>query len=510
MLIEDPHLGVERAGQMGHRGAVAHGQMYLERRHRECSLSRVVASFPLPWVDRQRSVTRSELLRRSLFFFDSVTSMGQKQATMSATPPPPLDWDSLQKEALEILRGYIQIPSVNPPADTTQTAAFLQKILEAKGLSPQLYSSGPVNRNLLARLPGRDPSRKPLLLLNHMDVVPVDAARWKTPPFAATVADGFVWGRGTFDMKGLGIQQLMALLALKRAGIVPPRTILFLATADEESGGHHGARWMIEHHWEELDPEYVLDEGGFGTRDLFLSPKLVFTVQVGDKQPFWLRLRTTGRPGHGSIPTKKDAPAVLLRALLRILERKEVDQPPAVVEAMISRVGAPLAPHPFTESIQRNSIALTSLLAGVGTPPKINVIPSVAEATLDCRLLPGVDPDEFLSSIRALVADLPVTIELANDLVAPTPPSPWDTPLFGAIERTIAAHYPDAVVSPLLSTGFTDARHFRQKGAVAYGFQPVILDHETAWSAHSDSERIPVAEFQRGIRLLFDLLQEEF
>ncbi|MGD9896956.1 MAG: M20/M25/M40 family metallo-hydrolase [Candidatus Methylacidiphilaceae bacterium] len=423
----------------------------------------------------------------------------------------PLDWDRLEKEALEVLQAYVRIPSVNPPADTSQTAEFLRKILEADGLSPRLYRSGPAGeRNLLARLPGREPSRKPLLLLNHMDVVPADASRWKVPPFSGLVQDGFLWGRGTLDMKGLGIQQLMAFLALKRAGILPPRPILFLATADEESGGRHGIRWMIENHWEEIDSEYVLDESGFGTRDLFASPKLVFTVQVGDKQPVWVRLRATGRPGHGSIPTKEDAPAVLLRALNRILERKEADRPPAVVEEMVARVGAPLAPHPFTESIQRNSVALTSLAAGVGSPPKINVIPSVAEATLDCRLLPGVDPTQFLSSIRALVADQPVSVELANEIADPAPPSRWDTPLFAAIERTVAAHYPDAVVSPLLSSGFTDSRYLRQKGAVAYGFMPMILDPETAWSAHSDSERIPVAEFQRGIRVLFDLLQEEF
>ncbi len=447
---------------------------------------------------------------RSAFPFDSSGPIRLNRVIVPMTPSSSLDWDRLGAEALEILRDYIRIPSVNPPADTTHTAAFLRRVFEENGWSPRLYSSGPTQRNLLARLPGRDPSRKPVLLLNHMDVVPADASRWKIPPFAAVVEDGFLWGRGTLDMKGLGIQQLMALLALKRAGIVPPRPILFLATADEESGGLYGIRWMIENHWDELDPEYVLDESGFGTRDLFASPKLVFTVQVGDKQPVWLRLRAAGRPGHGSIPTREDAPAVLLRALGRILDRKEADRLPEVVEAMVARVGAPLAFHPFTESIQRNSIALTGLRAGVGDPPKINVIPSVAEATLDCRLLPGVDPEEFLSSLRGLVADLPIAIELANELADPTPPSRWNTPLFAAIERTVALHYPEAVVSPLLSSGFTDSRYLRQKGAVAYGFMPMILDSETAWSAHSDSERIPVGEFQRGIRVLFDLLQEEF
>ncbi len=446
----------------------------------------------------------------SSFVFDKTIAIRQNQIIVPTTGSSPLDWNRLGEEALEILQAYLRIPSVNPPADTTETADFLRRLLEESGFSPRVYSSGPTQRNVLARLPGRDPTRKPLLLLNHMDVVPADASRWKLPPFAATVQDGFLWGRGTLDMKGLGIQQLMAFLALQRAAIVPPRTVLFLATADEESGGQYGIRWMIENHWNDLGPEYVLDESGFGTRDLFASPKLVFVIQVGDKQPVWLRLRATGRPGHGSIPTRDDAPAVLLRAISRILERKEVDRPPEVVDAMVARVGASLAPHPFTDSIRRNSVALTSLSAGVGSPPKINVIPSVAEATLDCRLLPGVDPQEFLSSLQSLVADLPVSIELANEVADPAPPSRWDTPLFAAIERTVGRHYPEAVVSPLLSSGFTDSRYLRQKGAVAYGFMPMVLDPETAWSAHSDSERIPVAEFERGIRVLFDLLQEEF
>ncbi|MDD2677381.1 MAG: M20/M25/M40 family metallo-hydrolase [Methylacidiphilaceae bacterium] len=486
----------------------------------EFSGLRDFGSFPLLYVDRRPGVTPIDLPRDCFgraegqgdaFLFDSTPWMRQNRSIMPPTVPSPIDWDRLGKEALEILQAYIRIPSVNPPADTSKTADFLQNILEKNGFSPQLYRSGSGGeRNLLACLPGRDPTRKPLLLLNHMDVVPADASRWKIPPFAAEVQDGFLWGRGTLDMKGLGIQQLMAILALKRAAITPPRSILFLATADEESGGERGIRWMIENHWKEIEPEYVLDESGLCTRDLFPSSKLVFFVQVGDKQPVWLRLQATGRPGHGSIPTKDDAPAVLMRTVNRLLERKESGHASPVVEEMMARVGAPLVPHPFTESIQRNSVALTSLAAGVGSPPKINVIPSVAEATLDCRLLPGVDPAEFLASIQAAVADLPVTVEVANQVADPTPPSRWDTPLFAAIERTVAVHYPEAVVSPLLSSGFTDTRYLRQKGIVAYGFMPMILDAETAWSAHSDSERIPVAEFQRGIQVFFDLLQEEF
>src|SRR6266571_3165385 len=175
------------------------------------------------------------------------------------------DWGRVDKTALELLQKYVRIQSVNPPADTRQAAALVKSVLDGAGIPVRLYSSGPNGQtNLIARLPGRDRTKKPLLLLNHFDVVPVDRSAWKMDPFAGVIQDGQIWGRGTLDMKGIGVEQIMALVALKQSGAIPPRDIVMLSTADEETDGVRGVQWMIDHHFGEFEPEYVLDEGGFG------------------------------------------------------------------------------------------------------------------------------------------------------------------------------------------------------------------------------------------------------
>ena len=159
---------------------------------------------------------------------------------------------------------------------------------------------------------GRDHSKKPLLLLNHLDVVPVDRKAWKFDPFAAVIQNGEIWGRGTMDMKGIGIQQMMALVTLKKSGITPARDIVMLSTADEENNGTYGIRWMIDNHFSDIDAEYVLDEGGFGTRDILAAGKLVFGIEVGEKQTLWLRVRASGTAAHGSQPIPDNANVTLL------------------------------------------------------------------------------------------------------------------------------------------------------------------------------------------------------
>ena len=234
----------------------------------------------------------------------------------SLAPAAEPDWPQFEKHALEFLQQYLRIRSINPPADTTETAALIKAELERNGLTPKLYESGPTGQtNLVVRLKGRDASKKPLLLLNHMDVVPVDEKAWNVDPFGGMIRDGQIWGRGALDMKGLGVQQLMALIALHNAGIVPSRDIVMLATADEETGGARGIQWMIANHYADIDAEYVLDEGGMGSRDALAANKLVFGISVGDKVPVWLRLRATGTAGHGSQPIPDNANIILLDAI---------------------------------------------------------------------------------------------------------------------------------------------------------------------------------------------------
>ena len=192
-------------------------------------------------------------------------------SSLSAVEP---DWNKWNAYALDLLQRYIRIASVDPPADTRATAELIRGEFEKRGFPVTVYPSGSIGQtNLVIRLKGRDSSRKPLLLSNHMDVVPVDRAAWKMDPFGAEVRDGFIWGRGALDMKGVGVEQMVALMALKEAGLVPARDIVMLCTADEEAGGVYGIQWMIKNHFSEIDAEYVLDEGGLGSREALAKGK---------------------------------------------------------------------------------------------------------------------------------------------------------------------------------------------------------------------------------------------
>jgi acetylornithine deacetylase/succinyl-diaminopimelate desuccinylase-like protein len=438
----------------------------------------------------------------------SVAMLCLLASTLCAAEP---DWPVVEKHALALLQTYVRIASVNPPANTAEAAALIKGELEAAGLTPKLYTSGPSGQtNLIVRLPGRDRSKKPLLLLNHLDVVPVDAKAWGgIDPFGAAIKDGQIWGRGSLDMKGLAVEQMTALITLKRAGIVPPRDIVMLSTADEESSGVLGIQWMMKNHWDELDPAYVLDEGGAGSRDLFAQGKLIFGVSVGEKQMLWLQLRAKGIAGHGSQPIKENANLILLDAIRKAMEMPQGDKQNPVVELMSKAAGGSLAENKFTGAIQGNTMSLTTLESGVGSPVKPNVIPSVAEATLDCRLLPGVNADEFESGIKARINDRRVTIERLNNPVD-AGISSAETPLFAAIRGALLKEHPDAIVTPMLVPYGTDSVQLRKRGVPAYGFLPMTLDTATIATMHSDQERIPVAEFLRGIHVYFDVLRSDY
>ena len=419
----------------------------------------------------------------------------------AATP----DWPKVEQHAVDFLQEYVRIRSVNPPADTRETAKLLAREFASVGMEAKLYESD--NRghtNLIVRLPGKDRTLRPLLLLNHMDVVPVDASRWKQDPFGAQIENGILWGRGSLDMKSTAVQQLTALILMKQLGITPPRDIVFLSDCDEESDGSNGAGWMIAHHWDELNPEFVLDEGGIGSRDLFATGKTVFGVSVGDKQVLWVKLRATGTSGHASQPIADNANDILFRAIGKAKEFPASDKPNPVVAQMRAQLGE-FAPNKFMNAVQQNTISLTTLRSGVGDPPKVNVIPSVAEATLDCRLLPGQNAEEFLSDMKARVNDPHVTFELLSHPDDPGP-SRTDTPLFRAMETAIHKTHPEAVVVPVIIPYGTDNQKFRKRGAIGYGLMPMIVDAATLATMHSDSERIPLDEFKAGLHIYFDIL----
>jgi acetylornithine deacetylase/succinyl-diaminopimelate desuccinylase-like protein len=418
------------------------------------------------------------------------------------------DWPKVEATALDLLQQYIRIESVNPPIDSRKASAFFKTELEKAGLHPKLLGSSPEKMNMVVRLEGRDRTKKPLMLLNHFDVVPVDRGAWAMDPFAAVIKDGMIWGRGALDMKGIAIMHLVSIVTMKRMGVVPSRDIVMVTTCDEETNGINGIRWLIDNHWKEIDAEWVIDEGGFGSRDILAKDKLVFGIAVGEKQVAQLRLRAKGTAGHGSQPIADNANETLLRAIQKALAVPPATKQNPVVAEMLANIGGAMAVNKYTSAIQRNTISLTTLTAGVGNPPKVNVIPSTSEATLDCRLLPGVNAQEFISEVKARINDPKVTVELIS---SPDDPgaSTTRTPVYEAVKRAILKYNPTAIVTPMLVPHGTDSVRMRMKGVPSYGVTPMILDAATAGTMHSDQERIPIAEFYKGIRIFYDVLRSE-
>jgi acetylornithine deacetylase/succinyl-diaminopimelate desuccinylase-like protein len=410
------------------------------------------------------------------------------QLSTNTSPP---DWTAVGAEATRILQDYVRIDTSNPPGDTRKAADFLSAILEREGIPVTRYESAPGKAIVLARLKATTSpaAGKPVLLLQHMDVVPADRSRWKRDPFAATIENGELWGRGSFDMKGLGVSHLMAFLLLKRQHVPLSRDVIVLAEPDEEVGGTMGARWMIANHYAELDPEYVLDEGGFGSRDLLSPGKLVYGIANAEKKLVWLKVRAEGVAGHGSQPHDQNPNTRLVHALDRLL----ADQP-----------SPPLAGR-FTSAIQYSTISVTWIRSGVGEPPKINVIPSVAEAGLDCRVLPGTTRDHWIAEVKRRLGDPSLTVEVVSESDDPivTPP---DTPLYRNLESAIRRHHPDATVTPILIPYGTDSNAFRPRGAKSYGLFPAIVPAATVAEMHGDAERVPVDAVREAIQVFFEAL----
>lgn len=424
-------------------------------------------------------------------------------AAGAQTPGP--DWRAIDSEATRMLQEYVRINTSNPPGDVTKAADFLVRILEREGIPVKRYESGPGRSIVLARLEGRGPA-KPLMLLHHMDVVPTDAARWQHDPFGAEIADGKIWGRGTMDMKGPGVVQLMAFIALKRQNVPLDRDVILMAVPDEEIGGELGAKWMMKHHYADMDPEYILDEGGFGSRDLFAPGKLVFGISVAEKKILWLKLRAEGVAGHGSQPHDRNPNDRMIKALARLLGEPLPTSPFSVLETMTSRVGT-LAQNKFNNAIQHSTISITSVRSGIGEPPKVNVIPSIAEATLDCRVLPGTSKDQWMAEIRRRLGDPEITIEITYEGEDPVVTTE-DSPFYRAMEAAVKRQHPDAIVTPMVVPYGTDSNSFRPRGVKSYGFTPIIAPAAVIASMHGDAEFVPVDAIGPAISILFEALKE--
>lgn len=446
-------------------------------------------------------------------------------APARAAEPTAIAWDTVAHDAAAMLAAYIRIDTTNPPGVTTQAAAFLRDQLARGGVQAEVVAgAAPEKPLLIARLPGRGGGGKPIVLLNHMDVVPADAARWSFPPFAGEIRDGIVYGRGALDMKGLGVAMLMAMRLLAEHDERPRPDIVFLAVPDEEVGGTQGTAWLAQHRPDLFDVAAVWDEGGIGSTDLLPAPTLM--ISVTEKQVLWVKLSVEGPAGHASKPLAAAAPRRLVSALTRVLDNPPPPRLTGITREVFRRVGAQvsgvegfamrrlnnpvvwlfadgwLQQEPWSTAMTRDTIVLTMLDAGY----KPNVIPERAEAVLDCRLLPDTRPEVFVEQLRKTIDDPAVQIDVLQQPET-APVSPVDTPLFRAMAAAASRTYPDAVVTESMMLGGTDSRFFRRRGVPAYGFFPVLLPKTYTASTHGVDERIPVDALGDAVRVIYETLR---
>lgn len=440
--------------------------------------------------------------------------------------PGEADWNALGGEAAALLSQYLRINTTNPPGREMVAARWLAAVLRRDGIEAQVFEPAPGKANLYARLRG-DGSARPLVLLNHMDVVLASPEYWQVDPFGGVTQGGYVWGRGALDMKGEGIVQLMTLLILKRAAVQLKRDVIFLATSDEEIGAGVGAGWFAEQHADLIrNAEFLINEGGT-IRANERGGVDYYGVGTTEKSPFWLDMTARGTPGHGSRPTPDNPVHRLVRALGRIANWET----PLVLTPAVERYFRDLATIE-TDSMRRrwfsdmrgalrDSVAVRAITAdltynallrntisitGLKGSDKTNVIPPLATAVLDVRLLPGQEPAAFLADLQRVVGDSAVTFRPQGPSW-PATESSTDTELFRAIEAAAQQRHPGALVTTPMLAGFTDSHYFRRRGIASYGLGPFPLTVSESRGVHGNDERVSLEALRFGVRFVYDVVR---
>jgi acetylornithine deacetylase/succinyl-diaminopimelate desuccinylase-like protein len=434
-----------------------------------------------------------------------------------------IDWDEINEEALTYLSELIQIDTSNPPGNETQVAKYLEAILDEEGIESRLYWNDPERANLVTRIEGNG-SKRPLLIMGHTDVVGVQAERWDEDPFGGLRKDGWVYGRGSLDDKDSVTAGLIVVLLLHRNRIELDRDVIFLAESGEEGTPEVGINFMVEHHWEEIDAEFALAEGGGGI--LEDRRVKVLGIQTSEKMPRRVTLVAHGTAGHGSTPRIDNAVVALARAVARAaawqtemrlndttrtyFERLATISTPEDAHRYLN-IGNPdeteaiqqhfLETYPYHYSILRSSVVPTVLDAGF----RRNVIPSQASAILDIRMLPDEDVQGFYEQLAAVIDDPNVEIVPERIYRPAAPASDVDSEMFRTLERVAEMVYPDALVVPRMSAGSSDKAQLRARGVQAYGLAPIrsIEEQNSGNGPHSDNERVSEQAFKDFLRYMW-------
>jgi len=429
--------------------------------------------------------------------------------------------------AVEYLQALVRLDTTSPPGNERQATDYIAAILAAEGIEATVVESAPARANLVARLKAERPAGRPVMLMGHTDVVAVERDKWERDPFGGEIVDGFLWGRGTLDMKNQVAGQLAAFIALKRANLPLTRDVIYAAFADEEVSGTLGAGWVYAHHRDLIDAEFALNEGGGGQVEL--GGARFYTCGTGEKGQSILEVTFRGKPGHASTPipdTAMDKLAIALEKLRAWQPALKITEP---VRAMLEGIGAVLGGEaeaeigrilaldapvwgdfgnlPLTDRARTRLYATlhdTAVPTLVTAGQRINVIPSEVTLGIDCRLLPGTDPETWRQTVSEVIGGTgEVALVNRNSGIASDPRSPF----FDAIATTLVDLVPEANLVPNLIGGRTDAAWFPD--IKVYGFYPMLpVDRNGAYegTVHGHNERIHVDDVRFGARFAHDLI----
>ncbi len=436
---------------------------------------------------------------------------------------------AFEAETLKHFQALLQRDTSSPPGNEIRAVEYLKQVLDAEGIPYQVFAKDPQRPNLVVRMKGNG-RKKPVLIMGHTDVVTVDPKKWTFPPFGGTVDGGYVYGRGTVDDKDNLVAGLMLVLQLHRSKAALDRDVILLAEAGEEGAPDVGAQFMADNHFDAIDAEFCLAEGGGVVRR---GGKVVqANVGTTEKEPRPVELIVTGPAGHGSVPNQNSAvlgvaaavgkvgawkpPLRLNETTASYFKRLTTMSEPAVAQKYRDllnpdpKVHGPAEDWMLVNEPQHWSMTHTSLVPTIMTTGfRYNVIPSEAKATLDVRLHPDEDQEKFLDMVRKVIGDPKVEVRWARDRYRPAGGSRLNTEAFTVLEAQIKKHY-DTVTLPTMGTGATDMSNIRAKGPQCYGIGPALdsEDGQKGFSAHSDQERILVDELHRFVRFQYDVVMD--
>ena len=422
-----------------------------------------------------------------------------------------------------MLQDLVRFDTTNPPENEQECLDHIRGILAEAGCESLLLGRSSHRPNLIAKLDGRGQA-PPLLLLGHVDVVPAQEQSWQHPPFDADIADGYIWGRGTLDMKGGVAMMLTAFLRLKAEGVAPPGDVILALVSDEEAGGEFGTKYLVENHRELFkDVRYAIGE--FGGFSFPIARRRFYPIMVAEKQICVLRATIRGTGGHGALRGPGSATARLVRVLQR-LERHQLPLHLTPVAVELFKAVSSSLPFPSNLLFRQllNPVLAGWLLKAMGDRGRlfgqllrntvnptiirggdqINVVPSEINIGLDGRLLPGYTPQDLMDELHRIVGN-DVGLEVVHH--DPGPGNP-DMGLFGTLAAVLRQADPEGHPVPMLLPAAPDGRLLARLGIQSYGFLPMTLpsDFKFSQTIHGPNERIPIEALDFGCEAMYQLL----